>query len=82
VRLYRDLLPDREQVLGHRHPDTQTTRANIAFWTGQGGDTSGALRLYRDLLPDMEQVLGHRHPDTLTTRANIARWAGESGDDR
>ena len=54
------------------HPETLTTRANIAYWTGRCGDAVGALRLFRELLPDLERVLGPDHPGTLTTRGNIA----------
>ena len=60
-----------------RSPDTLTTRANIAFWTGQCGDSAEALRLDRELLPDRVRVLGPDHPDTRTTRREIARLAGE-----
>ena len=73
LRLSRELLPDQERVLGPDHPDTLTTRDNIASWTGECGDAAGALRLSRELLPDQERVLGPDHPDTLTTRNNIAR---------
>ena len=62
-------------MLGPDHPDTLTTRGNIACWTGECGDPAGALRLFRELLPDRERVLGPDHPDTLTTRNNIAYWA-------
>ena len=30
LRLFRELLPDMERVLGRDHPDTLTTRNNIA----------------------------------------------------
>ena len=75
LRLFRELLPDQERVLGPDHPDTLTTRGNIASLTGECGDAAGALRLSRELLPDQERVLGPDHPDTLTTRNNIAHWA-------
>ena len=71
-----------ESKLGPDHPDTLTTRNNIARWTGEAGDAREALRLFAELLPDMERVLGHDHPDTLMTRHNIALWTGESGDAR
>ena len=64
------------------HPDTLTTRNNIAYWTGDVGDSREALRLFTELLPDQERVLGRDHPDTLTTRSNIAGWTGERGDSR
>jgi len=65
---------------GPQHHDTLTTRAGIAFWTGQAGDDPAALVLFEELLPDSERVLGPDHPDTLTNRGNIASWTGETGD--
>ena len=76
------LLPDRERVLGHNHPDTLTTRHNIADWTGEVGDARGHCNSSSALLPDQERVLGRDHPDTLTTRHNIASWTGETGEAR
>jgi hypothetical protein len=32
---YAALAPIRERVLGPEHPDTLTTRGNLARWTGQ-----------------------------------------------
>ena len=66
-------------MLGRDHPDTLTTRNNIAAWTGEVGDAREALRLFTELLPDMERVLGRDHPNTLQTRGKIARWTGEVG---
>ena len=40
--LFTALLPDQQRVLGPDHPDTLTTRGNIAAWTGQAGNTRGA----------------------------------------
>ncbi len=79
LRLFRGLLPDKEQALGSRHPYALATRAQIASWTGECRDVAGALQLYRDLLPDTEQALGSRHPETLTIRAHIASWTGRRG---
>ena len=77
LRLFRELLPDLERVLGRDHPDTLTTRNNIAHWTGEAGDAREALRLFRELLPDLERVLGRDHPDTLTaTRQQHIAAAG------
>uniref|UniRef100_UPI002AD5A00C tetratricopeptide repeat protein n=1 Tax=Frankia sp. Cas3 TaxID=3073926 RepID=UPI002AD5A00C len=44
LQLSRELLPDRERVLGPDHPDTLTTRHNIAAWTGLAGDPGGGER--------------------------------------
>ena len=60
-------------MLGADHPDTLTTRGNIAVWTGQSGDAAGALRLFQELLPDQERVLGADHPDTLRPRGTTSR---------
>ena len=38
LRLCRELLPDRVRVLGADHPDTLTTRSDIAVFTGECGD--------------------------------------------
>jgi Tetratricopeptide repeat len=70
------------QRLGPDHPDTLTTRSNIAAWTGQAGDARGALELFTALLPDQQRILGPDHPDTLATRSNIAAWTGLAGDAR
>ena len=75
---HRNLL----QRLGPGHPDTLTTRNNVAAWTGRSGDARGALELSAALLPDRQRVLGPDHPSTLTTRNNIAYWTGRSGDAR
>jgi hypothetical protein len=69
------LLPVRERVLGPEHPDTLTTRASLAAWTGTAGDAAAARDQYAELLAVRERVLGPEHPDTLTTRGNLAYWA-------
>ena len=80
MRLYRELLPDWERVLGRDHPDTLTTRQHIAHWADKAGDTPEALRLYRELLPDQERVLGRDHPNTLRTLTFVGFWAIRNGD--
>ena len=70
----RSCCPTRCGSWARDHPDTLTTRSNIASWTGECGDAAGALRLFQELLPDRVRVLGPGHPDTLTTRGNIAYW--------
>ena len=66
--------------VGEAHPETLTTRHEIAAWTGRSGDARAALELCAALLPDRQRVLGPDHPDTLSTRANIALWTGQAGD--
>lgn len=42
LRLFIELLPDQMRVLGSDHPDTLTTRNNIATWTGLTGQSDQA----------------------------------------
>jgi hypothetical protein len=67
-------------AFGPDHPGVLATHHNIAYWTGETGDSQEALRLCQALLPDQERVRGPDHPDVLTTRGNIAYWTGATGD--
>ncbi|MFN2485523.1 MAG: tetratricopeptide repeat protein [Acidimicrobiia bacterium] len=60
--------------------DALNTRNNIAYWTGQAGKPSEALRLFQELLPDRVRVLGPEHPDTVRTRNFVAYWIGHAVD--
>jgi hypothetical protein len=73
-------LPLRRRIQGDDHPNTLTTRNNVAVWTGQTGDRARALRLSRELLPDRIRVLGPDHRDTMSTRNVIAFRTGDTGD--
>ncbi len=70
----------RQRLQRPGHPDTLTTRNNIAFLTGRCGDAAGALRLFTALLPDKERALGPDHLETLITRNNVVAWTGRCGD--
>ena len=72
LRLFREVLPDLERVLGFRHPNTLKTRGNVAGLTFQCGNPPEALRLFQALLADQEKILGLDHPETRKTRDNIA----------
>jgi hypothetical protein len=67
-------------VSGPEHPETLTTRANLAHWTGEAGDAAGARDQHAALLPIQERVLGPDHPDTLAVRADLAHWIAQAGD--
>jgi hypothetical protein len=69
-----------QSTLGPDHPDTLTTRHNLARWRGDAGDPAGAGAATEALLTDYLRVLGPDHPDTLNTRSNLASWRGEAGD--
>ena len=72
ILMGESLLADLERVLGADHPDTLTTRANLANAYQAAGRTAEAATLQGQTLADLERVLGADHPDTLTTRANLA----------
>ena len=78
--LQRQVLDARERLLGQEHPDTLTTRHNLARWTGQAGDPAAARDLYAELLPVRERVLGPEHRHTLANRHSLASSTGEAGD--
>ena len=65
---------------GPEHPDTLSTRRNLAYWTGMAGDAASARDQLAALLLIRERIQGREHPDTLATRGNLARWTGEAGD--
>ncbi|MGW9452435.1 tetratricopeptide repeat protein, partial [Streptomyces sp. NPDC055632] len=68
------------RLLGPDHPDTLTTRNNLAHWRGEAGDAQGAADAFDKLLDDRIRILGLDHPDTLITRSNLASRRGEAGD--
>ncbi|WP_433207455.1 tetratricopeptide repeat protein [Nocardia sp. CA-107356] len=73
-------LPLIDQTLGPHHPDTLTTRGNLAYWRGESGDIAAAVTEYERLLTDRLRILEPDHADTLTTRNNLAYRRGQSGD--
>ena len=76
----RRILGLRFRVLGADHPDTLTTRHEIARMMAARGDHAGAEAEYRDVLAATLRVLGADHPDTLATRHAIAYEMAERGD--
>ena len=61
-----------EEVLGPDHPDTLTSRGNLAGAYESAGRLDEAITLYEQTLADRVRVLGGDHPDTLTSRNNLA----------
>ncbi|MCT9112992.1 tetratricopeptide repeat protein [Streptomyces mirabilis] len=80
IPLYEATLAQREQALGDIHPNTLTSRNNLAYAYESAGDLSRAIPLYEATLAQCEQVLGDIHPNTLTSRNNLA-YAYESAGD-
>ena len=65
-------LADRERVLGADHPDTISSRSDLAYAYESAGRLPEAIGLYEQTLGDRERVLGADHPDALTSRNNLA----------
>ncbi|MEU3622492.1 tetratricopeptide repeat protein, partial [Amycolatopsis coloradensis] len=73
-------LADSERVLGPDHPNTLTSRNNLAGAYQAAGDVGRAIPLYEAALADSERVLGPDHPNTLTSRNNLAGAYQAAGD--
>ena len=80
IDIGESLLADCERVLGADHPDTLTSRNNLAGAYRSAGDLGRAIPLYEQTLADRERVLGADHPDTLTSRNNLAYAYQAAGD--
>ncbi|OLZ55184.1 hypothetical protein BS329_03930 [Amycolatopsis coloradensis] len=64
-------LADSERVLGPDHPNTLTSRNNLAGAYQAAGDVGRAIPLYEAALADSERVLGPDHPTTRAIRSNL-----------
>jgi serine/threonine protein kinase len=62
----------REATLGPDHPDTLTSRHNLANAYRDAGRTSEAIALIQATLKLRESTLGPDHPDTLKSRNSLA----------
>ena len=68
------------RVFGADHPDTLTSRNNLAYAWQAAGDLGRAVPLYEQTLADRLRVLGEDHPDTLGSRNNLAYAYQTAGD--
>jgi tetratricopeptide (TPR) repeat protein len=68
----RDVLNERERVLGPEHPDTISARHYVARSVLLQGRYAEAETEYRQLVKWRERILGNEHPDTLASRNNLA----------
>jgi hypothetical protein len=65
-------LADRERLVGAGHPDTLTSRNNLAIAYRAAGRTADAIPLLQRTLADFERLVGADHPSTKVVRANLA----------
>lgn len=66
------LLAQLERILGESHPDTLSTRSNLAAAYLTAGRPSEAIALSQQVLAQHEKVHGEENLDTLATRSNLA----------
>jgi len=72
ITLNQQVLPDSIRVLGEDHPNTVTSRNNLAYAYESAGRLTEAITLFEQVLTDSIRVLGPDHPNTLTSRNNLA----------
>ncbi|MGQ4379874.1 tetratricopeptide repeat protein [Streptomyces sp. SAS_267] len=72
IPLYEATLAQHEEILGATHPNTLTSRNNLAGAYYAAGDLGRAIPLYEVTLAQREEVLGNTHPHTLQSRSNLA----------
>jgi hypothetical protein len=61
------------RVLGKDHPDTLTSRHNLAYAYHAAGDLSRAIPLFEQALTGNVRVLGENHPPPDQDRARQPR---------
>ncbi|MFF9010880.1 tetratricopeptide repeat protein, partial [Streptomyces goshikiensis] len=71
---FTELLTHERRILGDDHPDTLTTRGNLATWRGEAGDPAGAAQALTELLTDALRVLGAEHPRVEAVHRAAAYW--------
>jgi tetratricopeptide (TPR) repeat protein len=69
---FRKVLAIREATLGLDHPETLTSRNNLALAYWAAGRTAEAITIHEATVRQCESKLGPSHPDTLTSRNNLA----------
>jgi tetratricopeptide (TPR) repeat protein len=73
------LVEDSERLLGPDHPDTLTSRNNLANAYQEAGRRTEAMVLHERTLADRERLLGPDHSETLNSRGNLANVYQEAG---
>lgn len=64
-------MTDRGRVLSEDHPDTPTSRIQLAYTYRAVGDLHRAILLYKQILTDCERARGEEHPITVAVRDNL-----------
>ena len=74
-----DSVTQARDTLGPDHPDTLTSRNNLASAYHDAGRLDEAIILCEQNLKDSTHILGPHHPHTLTTRNNLASAYHDAG---
>ena len=74
-----DSVTQARDTLGPEHPDTLTSRHNLASAYHDAGRLDEAITLYEQTLKDSTHILGPNHPSTLTSRHNLASAYHDAG---
>lgn len=82
IAAYRELLAGQQRILGKDHPDTLSSRHNLAFELGNAGRVEEATIELQQVLSDSRTILGNYHPDTLMSQGNLAYELGHAGRER
>ena len=69
-RIYRETLDAWGRALGAEHPNTLTTKGNLASALMQRGAFVEAEGIQRETLDVWRRVLGAEHPNTLASTTN------------
>ena len=79
IRLYKQVLSTREQILEPNHRDILSTRNDLAYAYYWEGDTDKAIDLFEQVLDDRMRILGSDHEDTLMTGSYLALAYADDG---
>ncbi|KAE9399673.1 TPR-like protein [Gymnopus androsaceus JB14] len=77
--LVREVFAQRKAVLGEHHPDTLTSKCNLALTYQYQGNLDAAQQLQKQNLAHCKVVLGEHHPDTLTSMSHLAMTYQKQG---
>ena len=69
--MFRELLDNQEHVMGLHHPDTFSTRYNLAFCLEQQNKDEEATQILENLLYDEIHHYGEFHRDVFDTRIKL-----------
>ena len=79
IRLYKQVLSTREQILEPHHSDILSTRNDLAYAYYWEGDTGKAIDLFEQVLDDRTRILSSDHEDTLMTGSYLALAYADDG---